>query len=70
MEKGLSDVLSECTVDGLYACENCSKKMQAKVRHELVRLPKILIFHIKRFDSQFRKIRQHCKYSATIDIDQ
>jgi len=51
VEKGLSDVLSECNIDGLFTCENCSKKVKAKVRHELVHLPKILIFHIKRFDS-------------------
>jgi ubiquitin C-terminal hydrolase len=68
LEKSLGDVFSECTIDGLYNCEKCQNKIKAKVRHELVRLPKVLIFHIKRFDSQYHKIKSHCKYPSKVEI--
>ena len=43
--------MAENTLDDYYTCEKCNKKSKAKVRHSFVKLPKILVFHIKRFDS-------------------
>ena len=36
----------------------------------LVKLPKILVFHIKRFDSSFRKIEKNTTYGSSIDMEQ
>ena len=48
--KCLSDYYTENSLDDFYTCEKCNKKSKAKVRHMIVKLPKVLIFHIKRFD--------------------
>jgi len=57
LERCMYDYLSEEVIDGSYTCEKCKRNSNAKVRHELVKLPKIIIFHIKRFDSIFNKIK-------------
>lgn len=44
------------------------KESKAKVSHEFVRLPKYLMFHIKRFDSIFNKIKSNMHYAANIDL--
>ena len=35
-----------------------------------VKLPKILVFHIKRFDSNYRKIEKKTEYGAMLDLEQ
>ena len=34
----------------------------------LVKLPKVLVFHIKRFDSNYRKIEKNTTYGASLDM--
>ena len=67
--KCLSDYYTENSLDDFYTCEKCNKKSKAKVRHMIVKLPKVLIFHIKRFDEKFRKIEKKTDYSATLDMN-
>ena len=69
LTKCLLDSFSENSIDDLYTCEGCGKKSKAKVKHMLVRLPKVLVFHIKRFDRNFRKITKHTEYGDTIDMN-
>lgn len=59
----MQEYCGENSLDDFYTCEECGKKTKAKVRHMLVKLPKILVFHIKRFDSNFRKIEKNTAYS-------
>ena len=68
--KCLADYCSESTLDDYYSCESCHKKSKAKVRHMFVKLPKILVFHIKRFDSNYRKIEKKTEYGAVLDLEQ
>ena len=68
--KCLADHYNENALDDYYTCENCHKKTKAKVRHMLVKLPKVLIFHIKRFDSSFRKIEKMTTFGASLDMAQ
>ena len=66
--KCLQEYYSESALDDYYTCERCHKKTKAKVRHLLVKLPKVLVFHIKRFDSSFRKIEKMTQYGAHLDV--
>ena len=66
--KCLQEYYTESALDDYYTCERCHKKSKAKVRHALVKLPKILVFHIKRFDSSFRKIDKSTNYGASLDV--
>ena len=50
LAKCLSDYFNEATIDDTYKCESCSKLSKAKKSHQIVKLPKISVFHIKRFD--------------------
>lgn len=64
----IEDSLSEVRVDGNYKCDKCRKESKAKVSHEFVRLPKYLIFHVKRFNSMFTKITQGMDYPARLNL--
>ncbi len=66
--KCLQEYYTENALDDYYTCESCHKKTKAKVRHALVKLPKVLVFHIKRFDSSFRKIEKITTYGAELDM--
>ena len=66
--KCLQEYYEEDALDDYYTCESCKKKSKAKVRHMLVKLPQILVFHIKRFNSNFRKIEKNTAYGATLDM--
>jgi ubiquitin C-terminal hydrolase len=48
--KGIRDYLAEDTISGTYTCDKCHQKSKARVRNEFIKLPKVLILHIKRFD--------------------
>lgn len=64
LESAIQEQLSEVKVDGNYKCEKCRKESKAKVSNEFVRLPKYMMFHIKRFDSIFNKIKSNMNYPA------
>ena len=66
--KGLQDVFDEHQIDGLYVCEKCKKASKARVKHEVVHLPKILIFHLKRFDANLQKIKSTCRFDPLLDM--
>ena len=69
IQKCLQEYYTESALDDYYTCEKCHKKSKAKVRHLLVKLPKILVFHIKRFDSSFRKIEKNTQYGANLNLE-
>ena len=69
LEKSMNDIFYEHQIDGLYICEKCKKSSKAKVRHELVHLPKILVFHLKRFDHEFHKIKSACTYGEQLNMN-
>lgn len=68
LERALHDVFDEHQIDGLYICEKCKKSSKPRVKHEVVKLPKILIFHLKRFDSDFHKIKSACSFDQTLNL--
>jgi ubiquitin C-terminal hydrolase len=68
LENSITELLSEVKIDGMYKCEKCKKESRARVSHNLVMLPKIMVFHIKRFDSIFNKIRSNSKYPAILNL--
>ena len=69
LDKCLTEYLGEIKIDGLYKCDRCHQQSKAKVQHNFVRLPRFLVFHIKRFDSMFNKIRSNTKYETLLDLD-
>ncbi len=68
LESAIKENLMEVSVDGNYKCEKCLKVSKAKVSHDFVRLPKYFLFHIKRFDSIFNKIKSNMNYPALLDL--
>lgn len=38
------------------------------MRYSLVRLPKVFVFHIKRFDSSYRKIEKMTSFDELLDM--
>ncbi|MFO0117219.1 MAG: hypothetical protein ACK521_06270 [bacterium] len=52
----------------MYACEKCKEVSKAMLKHEVVHLPKILILHLKRFDSNFAKIESSCQFNPLLDM--
>lgn len=68
LEQAILEHLSEVKIDGNYKCEKCGKESKAKVSHEFVRLPKYMMFHIKRFDSIFNKIKGNMHYPPVVDM--
>jgi ubiquitin C-terminal hydrolase len=68
LEASIEDHLSEVKLDGLYTCEKCKGESRAKIRHSLVMLPHFIVFHIKRFDSIFNKIRSTTRYSSVLEL--
>ena len=68
LEKCIVEHLSEKAIDDLYTCEKCGKNSKAKKGHMIVHLPRVLCFHIKRFDSSFRKIEKHTSYPLQLNL--
>ena len=64
----IHDCLSQESLSDLYTCDKCSKKSKAKVRHEFVKLPKVLILHIKRFAQSGGKIENMTKYPEDLNM--
>ena len=70
LEKCLKEHFSESDITDKYTCDSCKKTTtRAKKRHAIVKLPKILIFHIKRFENIFKKITSNTKYPNNIALD-
>ena len=71
LEQCLRDHFTESEITDKYTCDSCKKTTtKAKKRHLIVKLPKILVFHIKRFDSIFNKIKANTKYTSDIELEQ
>jgi ubiquitin carboxyl-terminal hydrolase 36/42 len=70
LTKSLHDVFDEHQIDGNYLCEKCKKPSKASVKHEIVLLPKVLIFHLKRFDAEFHKIKTSCEFDPLLDMSE
>jgi ubiquitin C-terminal hydrolase len=51
-----------------YKCEQCEEKTKAKHYVQICYLPEVIIFHIKRFDMQGRKLKKDLTYSNVIDL--
>lgn len=69
LESAIQEQLCEVKIgDGNYKCDKCKKESKAKVSNEFVRLPKYMMFHIKRFDSIFNKIKSNMNYPAEMDL--
>ena len=66
----LKDQFNERAIDDYYTCEKCKANSKAKKRHKLVYLPKVMVFHIKRFDNNFRKVEKFTNYPETLDISE
>ena len=67
----MKEHFNESEVNDKYTCDSCKKTTsKAKKKQNIVKLPKILVFHIKRFDSIFNKIKANTKYTANIEMDQ
>lgn len=65
LEYCLQEQFRESEVNDKYTCDSCKKvTTKAKKKHNIVKLPKILVFHIKRFDSIFNKIKANTKYTS------
>ena len=68
LSKCLNDYFNEHTIDDVYKCENCSKQSKAKKSHQIIRLPQIQVFHIKRFNDSLEKITKETKYPSNLDL--
>jgi len=66
--KCIKEHLQEVQLDNQYKCDKCHRESKAKVKHDIIKLPKYLVFHIKRFDSTFHKIKALTTYDAIIDM--
>ena len=69
LDQCLRDHFVESEITDKYTCDSCKKtSTRAKKRHTIVKLPKIMVFHIKRFDNGFKKITSNTKYQPEIDM--
>jgi ubiquitin C-terminal hydrolase len=69
LEGAIKTYLREETIDNKekYFCEQCKKKVKAKIRHDLSLLPEILVFHIKRFSyPSLKKIKKLVKFPPVL----
>ena len=66
----MKEHFSESEITDKYTCDSCKKTAsKARKRHLMVKMPKILIFHIKRFENIFKKITSNTKYPSTLELD-
>ena len=54
--------------DNQYFCEKCKKKCDSERQIIFSHLPKILIFHLKRFDNNRRKIKKHIDFKINYNF--
>jgi len=53
-----------------YKCEKCEEKTEAKVIEEILSLPNVLVFHIKRFDERGKKKHDKVKYELNLNMSE
>ena len=53
-----------------YRCDSCKEKSEAKVIEEILSLPNILVFHLKRFDSRGKKKHDNVQYELTLNMSE
>ena len=68
LENSITNHLASDKIDGTYTCERCKKESKAKVSSNLIKLPRYFVFHVKRFDANFKKISKTVKYPAKLDM--
>ena len=71
LDKAVTHFLKEDMLDSkdLYKCDKCQQSSKARIKTELSRLPKILIFHLKRFTfPSMKKIKGKVKYAPYINM--
>lgn len=68
LEACIQNHLASDKIDGTYTCERCKRESKAKVSSNLIKLPRYLVFHIKRFDASFKKISKTVRYPAKLDM--
>ena len=69
LESAIYESLSECKTDGNYKCDKCHRESKAMISHDFVKLPHYLVFHVKRFDSIFNKIKSNMSYPAKLNLN-
>ena len=72
LEKCIQSYLKEDTLSSQdkYKCEKCNYLTKVKINTELVKLPNILIFHLKRFSfPSMKKIEGKVKFTPKLDMD-
>ena len=69
--KCLNNFIKEDQLDNKdkYNCEKCNQQSKAKIKNEISKLPKYLIFHFKRFSfPQMKKIKGKIKFPSYMDM--
>ena len=67
MIEAYSDFLSDETLkDRTYKCEKCKKKVKCKIKREIVKMPKYVLFLFKRFDFVHGRKSPKVPYSESI----
>lgn len=69
IEKSLSGFLKAESLSDKYKCEKCNKSSAATIKHELCRLPEVIVLHLKRFTfPSMKKIKGKSQYYPYIDM--
>merc|ERR1712050_115455 len=75
VEQALNKYLEEELLSGdeQWFCEKCNKRVNAKKKIDLWKLPPVLVVHLKRFEfdmrtCRFRKIQAKLRSSLTVDL--
>jgi ubiquitin C-terminal hydrolase len=70
------DVIASASKSGggsgghLYKCEKCKKGSKAKINTDFSRLPRVLVFHLKRFQfPSMKKISTKVKFNPYLDFE-
>jgi len=50
IEEGLKEYTEESHLDTSYTCDKCKLNTFAKVKHAFIKMPKVFVLHIKRFN--------------------
>lgn len=54
-----------------YRCEKCKMTSMARIKHDLSKLPKVIVFHLKRFAfPSMKKIKGKSRYPDFINMSE
>lgn len=70
LQKCLNEYYNEHTIDDTYKCEECSKSSKAKKSHQIIKLPQVTVYHIKRFNDNLEKITKDTKYPPSLSLEE